>query len=86
MLDALGFATTAVFRFAIMTERPSASAALIPIPAIAGLLAGAGPGLGSIAEACSRGREPAVVRWRRGARSCRTNGGRPRTTPPEEAL
>src|SRR3954453_7846459 len=46
MLAALGFATIAVFLFAIMTKRLSVLVALILIPAVAGLLAGAGPGLG----------------------------------------
>src|SRR3954468_10801748 len=46
MLAALGFATIAVFLFAIMTKRLSVLVALILIPAVAGLLAGAGLGLG----------------------------------------
>ena len=46
MLAALGFATIAVFLFAIMTKRLSVLVALILIPAVAGILAGAGPGLG----------------------------------------
>src|SRR3954462_13223102 len=46
MLAALGFATIAVFLFAIMTKRLSVLVALILIPAVAGLLAGAGAGLG----------------------------------------
>ena len=45
MLAALGFATIAVFLFAIMTRRLSVLVALILIPAVAGLLAGAGPPL-----------------------------------------
>jgi hypothetical protein len=83
MLAALGFATTAGVLFTVMTKRLPALVALIPIPAIAGLLAG--PGLGSIAETRGRDRKPAIVRRRRGAQSCRTNGGRPRTTSPREA-
>src|SRR4051794_9876809 len=46
MLAALGFATIAVFLFAIMTKRLSVLVALILIPTVAGLLAGAGAGLG----------------------------------------
>ena len=46
MLAVLGFATIAVFLFAIMTKRLSVLVALILIPAVAGLLAGAGAGLG----------------------------------------
>lgn len=48
MLAALGFATIAVFLFAIMTKRLSVLVALILIPAVAGLLAGAGPNLGKM--------------------------------------
>lgn len=48
MLAALGFATIAVFLFAIMTKRLSVLVALILIPAAAGLLAGAGPSLGKM--------------------------------------
>src|SRR5919112_867570 len=48
MLAALGFATIAVFLFTIMTKRLSVLVALILIPAIAGLLAGAGPDLGKM--------------------------------------
>jgi CitMHS family citrate-Mg2+:H+ or citrate-Ca2+:H+ symporter len=48
MLAVLGFATIAVFLFAIMTKRLSVLVALILIPAVAGLLAGAGPGLGKM--------------------------------------
>jgi citrate-Mg2+:H+ or citrate-Ca2+:H+ symporter, CitMHS family len=46
MLASLGFATIAVFLFAIMTKRLSVLVALILIPAVAGLLAGAGADLG----------------------------------------
>src|SRR3954465_14520549 len=46
MLAALGFATIAVFLFAIMTKRLSVLVALILIPTVAGVLAGAGAGLG----------------------------------------
>ncbi|WP_298954770.1 citrate:proton symporter [uncultured Methylobacterium sp.] len=48
MLAALGFATIAIFLYAIMTRRLSVLVALILIPAVAGLLAGAGPGLGKM--------------------------------------
>ncbi len=48
MLAALGFATIAVFLFAIMTKRLSVLVALILIPTVAGLLAGAGPSLGKM--------------------------------------
>src|SRR3954469_5497076 len=48
MLAALGFVTIAIFLFAIMTKRVSVLVALILIPAIAGLLAGAGPDLGKM--------------------------------------
>lgn len=48
MLAALGFATIAVFLTAIMTKRLSVLVALILIPAVAGLLAGAGPELGKM--------------------------------------
>ncbi|WP_407520247.1 CitMHS family transporter [Methylobacterium oryzisoli] len=48
MLAVLGFATIAVFLYAIMTKRLSVLVALILIPTIAGLLAGAGPGLGKM--------------------------------------
>ncbi|GJE03097.1 CitMHS family transporter [Methylobacterium isbiliense] len=48
MLAVLGFATIAAFLYAIMTKRLSVLVALILIPAIAGLLAGAGPGLGKM--------------------------------------
>ena len=85
MLAALGFAANAVVLFTIMTKRLSALVAFIPVPAITGLLAGAGPGLGPVAEAQSRNWKPATVRRQRGAKSRRTNGGRPRTASPEEA-
>jgi len=42
MLAALGFATIAIFLFAIMTKRVSVLVALILIPTAAGLIAGAG--------------------------------------------
>lgn len=45
-LALLGFATVATFIALIMTRRLSAAAALIAIPILFGLLAGAGPGLG----------------------------------------
>lgn len=48
MLAALGFATIAIFLFAIMTRRLSVLAALVIIPAIAGVLSGAGWGLGKM--------------------------------------
>jgi hypothetical protein len=48
MLAALGFATIAVFLFAIMSKRLSVLVALILIPTIAGMLAGAGPNLGKM--------------------------------------
>lgn len=48
MLAALGFAMIAIFLFAIMTKRVSVLVALILIPTIAGLLAGAGPNLGKM--------------------------------------
>jgi CitMHS family citrate-Mg2+:H+ or citrate-Ca2+:H+ symporter len=48
MLAVLGFATIAVFLIAIMTKRLSVLIALILIPAIAGLLAGARPDLGKM--------------------------------------
>ncbi len=48
MLAALGFATIAIFLFAIMTKRVSVLVALILIPAAAGLVAGAGEGLGKM--------------------------------------
>jgi citrate-Mg2+:H+ or citrate-Ca2+:H+ symporter, CitMHS family len=48
MLAALGFATIAVFLFAIMTKRLSVLVALVLIPTIGGLLAGAGLGLGKM--------------------------------------
>lgn len=48
MLAILGFATIAIFLLAIMTKRLSVLVALILIPAIAGLLAGAGPDLGKM--------------------------------------
>jgi citrate-Mg2+:H+ or citrate-Ca2+:H+ symporter, CitMHS family len=48
MLAALGFATIAVFLFTIMTKRLSVLVALILIPTIAGLLAGAGWDLGKM--------------------------------------
>ena len=46
MLAALGFATIAVFLFAIMTKRVSVLVALILIPTVAGLVAGSGHRLG----------------------------------------
>ena len=85
MLAALGFAATAGALFTIMTKRLPAPVAPVSVPAIDGLLAGAGPGLDSIAEARGRDRKSAVVRRRRGAESRRTDGARPRTTPPGEA-
>jgi len=48
MLAALGFATIAIFLFAIMTKRVSVLVALILIPTAAGLVAGAGAGLGKM--------------------------------------
>ncbi|APT59694.1 MAG: citrate transporter [Azospirillum brasilense] len=48
MLAILGFATIAAFLFAIMTRRMSVLVALILIPTVAGLLAGAGPELGKM--------------------------------------
>ena len=48
MLAILGFATIAIFLFAIMTRRMSVLVALVLIPTIAGLLAGAGPELGKM--------------------------------------
>ena len=42
MLAALGFATIAVFLIAIMTKRVSVLVALVLIPVVFGLLAGAG--------------------------------------------
>ena len=48
MLAALGFATIAIFLFAIMTKRVSVLVALILIPTAAGLIAGAGAGLGKM--------------------------------------
>src|SRR3954451_3959229 len=48
MLAALGFATIAAFLFAIMTKRLSVLVALVLIPTIGGLLAGAGLGLGKM--------------------------------------
>jgi CitMHS family citrate-Mg2+:H+ or citrate-Ca2+:H+ symporter len=48
MLAALGFATIAAFLFAIMTKRLSVLVALILIPTVAGILAGAGPNLGKM--------------------------------------
>jgi hypothetical protein len=58
---------------------------VVPVLATAGLLVGARPGCGSMAEAHGRDRKPAVRRWWCGAWSRRTDGGRPRTTPPGEA-
>src|SRR5215207_3266605 len=48
MLAALGFATIAAFLFTIMTKRLSVLVALILIPTVAGLLAGAGADLGKM--------------------------------------
>jgi citrate-Mg2+:H+ or citrate-Ca2+:H+ symporter, CitMHS family len=48
MLAALGFATIAVFLAAIMTKRLSVLIALILVPTVFALLAGAGPGLGKM--------------------------------------
>ena len=48
MLAALGFATIAVFLIAIMTKRVSVLVALVLVPVIFGLLAGAGPDLGKM--------------------------------------
>jgi citrate-Mg2+:H+ or citrate-Ca2+:H+ symporter, CitMHS family len=48
MLAALGFATIAIFLFAIMTKRVSVLVALILIPTVAGLVAGFGTGLGKM--------------------------------------
>jgi CitMHS family citrate-Mg2+:H+ or citrate-Ca2+:H+ symporter len=48
MLAALGFATIAVFLFTIMTKRLSVLVALILIPTVAGLLAGAGADIGKM--------------------------------------
>ena len=48
MLAALGFATIAIFLFAIMTKRVSVLVALILIPTVAGLVAGSGAGLGKM--------------------------------------
>jgi len=48
MLAALGFATIAIFLFAIMTKRVSVLVALILIPTAAGLVAGAEAGLGKM--------------------------------------
>jgi CitMHS family citrate-Mg2+:H+ or citrate-Ca2+:H+ symporter len=48
MLAALGFATIAIFLIAIMTHRLSVLLALILIPTVAAILAGAGPGLGEM--------------------------------------
>lgn len=48
MLAALGFATIALFLYGIMSKRVSVLVALILIPAIAGVLAGAGPDLGKM--------------------------------------
>ncbi len=48
MLAALGFATIAIFLFAVMTKRVSVLVALILIPTAAGLVAGAGAGLGKM--------------------------------------
>ena len=48
MLAILGFATIAAFLFAIMTRRMSVLVALVLIPTVAGLLAGAGPELGKM--------------------------------------
>jgi citrate-Mg2+:H+ or citrate-Ca2+:H+ symporter, CitMHS family len=48
MLAALGFATIAVFLTAIMTKRLSVLIALILVPTVFAVLAGAGPGLGKM--------------------------------------
>src|SRR4051812_44325235 len=48
MLAALGFATIAVFLTAIMTKRVSVLVALVLVPVIFGLLAGAGPDFGKM--------------------------------------
>src|SRR3954463_13329081 len=48
VLAALGFATIAVFLIAIMTKRVSVLVALVLVPVIFGLLAGAGPDLGKM--------------------------------------
>jgi len=48
MLAALGFATIAVFLAAIMTKRLSVLIALILVPTVFAVLAGAGPGLGKM--------------------------------------
>ncbi|QQP88295.1 citrate transporter [Skermanella sp. TT6] len=48
MLAALGFATIAIFLIAIMTRRVSVLVALVLIPVVFGLLAGAGPDLGKM--------------------------------------
>jgi citrate-Mg2+:H+ or citrate-Ca2+:H+ symporter, CitMHS family len=48
MLAALGFATIVVFLIAIMTKRVSVLVALVLIPVVFGLLAGAGPDLGKM--------------------------------------
>ena len=48
MLATLGFATIAIFLFAIMTRRLSVLAALVIIPPVAGLLSGAGADLGKM--------------------------------------
>ena len=45
----LGFATVASFVLLIMTRRLSAPVALIAIPILFGLIAGAGPGIGEMA-------------------------------------
>lgn len=47
-LAPLGFATVLLFIVLIMTKRMSAAAALIAVPIVGGLLAGAGPGLGDM--------------------------------------
>ncbi|EWY39845.1 citrate transporter [Skermanella stibiiresistens SB22] len=48
MLAALGFATITIFLIAIMTKRVSVLVALVLIPVVFGLLAGAGPDLGKM--------------------------------------
>ena len=48
LLATLGFATIAVFLIVIMTKRVSVLVALVLIPVVFGLLAGAGPDLGKM--------------------------------------